>query len=142
MLVVAMMVAGCRSSEPPRVESGYVLGRTRIEFPVKGKFKVTFDSAGPWAGFGLLEGETSQSGSLFVLHPKTLNGMTEEQITAQAMKLAQEQGMRTDLEGVRILMKTVQTEIDTEKRTLKVTEPPATDPDKHPFAGATLSSGL
>lgn len=124
------------------MENGYVSGRTRIEFLTKGKFKVTFDSASPWAAFGVLEGETSQSGSLFVLHPKTLNGQTEDQITQQAMKLAQEQGIRSDLEGVRILMKTVQTEIDTEKKILKVTEPAASDPDKHPFAGATLSSGL
>lgn len=142
LCLVALLLGGCRSAEPPRVENGYVAGRTRVEFPAKGQFKVTFDSASPWAAFGVLEGETSQSGTLFVLHPKTLNGQTEEEITQQAMKLAQEQGVRTDLESVRILMKTVQTEIDTEKKILKVTEPAATDPDKHPFAGVTLSSGL
>lgn len=141
-LLVAILAAGCRTAEPPRVQNGYVSGRHRLEFPNKGKFKLTFDAASPWAAFGALEGETSQSGSLFVLHPKMLNGMGEEQIQQQAMKLAQEQGIRTDLEGVRILMKTVQTEIDEQKGTLKVTEPPAADPDKHPLAGVTLSSGL
>jgi len=141
-LLVAILAASCRTAEPPRVQSDYVSGRTRLEFPAKGKFKITFDAASPWAAFGPLEGETSQSNTLFVLHPKTLNGSTEEQIQQQAMKLAQEQGIRTDLEGVRVLMKTVQTEIDEEKGTLKVTEPASTDPDKHPLAGATLSSGL
>jgi len=136
------MSAGCRSAEPPRVAAGYVSGRTRLEFPSEGKFKLTFDAASPWAAFGVVEGETSQSGTLFVLHPKTLNGQTEEQIAQQAMKLAQEQGIRTDLEGVRILMKTVQTDIDTEKGTLRVSDPAASDSDKHPLAGATLSSGL
>lgn len=125
-----------------KLEYAYVAGRTQLEMKAGMNFKLTFEPGTPWAAFGPLEGETTRQGSFLALLPKTLNGMSEDQITQQAFKLAQEQGQQVDLMAVRVLMKTIKLDIGADGKTLTVTDPPANDPDHHPLAGAKFGAAL
>ena len=103
---------------------------------------MSFEPGSRWAQFGPLEGEASLFGNMLALYPKTLGGMTEDQITQDAFKRASEQGVQVDLMAVRNLMRSVKIDIEKDGEVLRVSDPPPKDPDKHPLAGAVFTGSL
>ena len=120
----------------------YAFGRIQLQFPNRKHFRIDFEPGTKWAQFGPLEGETTEFGNFFALLPKTLNGKSEDEITNESYKLAQTQGIQTDLMAVGNLMRKIKMEIGEGGKSLTVTDPPPKDPDKHPLAGAVLGNGL
>ena len=139
--LLLVLVAGCSKPPKPKLGAAYASGRIQLHFPDRGHFRIDFEPGTPWAQFGPLEGETTEFGSFFALLPKTLDGKTEEQINADALKAASTQGVQTDLMAAGNLMRTVKMEIEEDGRRLAVTDPPANDPDKHPLRGAIFVRG-
>jgi hypothetical protein len=123
-----------------------VLGCTKPKADVSG----TFTSESPSAvlqladkkftlkmGADTVEGESSQllSGSLS-LHPKTLNGMTEDQATAKAFKDAQEMGAPADLEIQGTVFRPITLTVSEDGKTLTVEDQPPLKGGKQPFYNA------
>jgi hypothetical protein len=129
-------------AEVQKLEPAYASASAQLQFPTSKSFRIDFKSGSGWDVFGPLEGETSRYQSQLFLHPKRLSGKTEDEISAQAMKDAQQLGKQTDLMAVRILMKTVKLEVGKEGKSLKVIEPVANDPDKHPLGGTDFVASL
>lgn len=141
-LAAIVIGAGCAGPPKPKLERGYAWARIQLEIKPGKRFRMNFDPTTTWAQFGPLEGETSEFGSMLALYPKTLNGMTEEQITQDAFKRASEQGVQVNLMAVGVLMRNVKLDIEKDGDVLKVTDPSPSDPDKHPLAGAVFSGAL
>jgi len=140
-LAVVAIAAGCAPPKP-KLERGYAWAKIQLEIKPGKRFRINFDPNTPWAQFGPLEGGTSEFGKMLALYPKTLNGMTEEQITQDAFKRASQQGVQTDLVAVGVLMRNVKLDIEKDGEVLKVTDPEPKDRDKHPLAGAVFSEAL
>lgn len=138
-LMSSALLWGCLGPPKPKLDRGYAWGRIRLEMKSGKTFRMDFEPGSRWAQFGPLEGETSLFGNMLALYPKTLSGMTEDRITQDAFKLASEQGVQVDLMAVRNLMRNVKMDIEGGGAVLRVTDPPAKDPDKHPLAGAVFS---
>jgi hypothetical protein len=137
-----LLTPACSKPEKPKLNSTYVFGQIQLQFPDRKHFKIDFEPNTRWAQLGPLEGETTEFGTFFALLPKTLGGRTEEQITQDSYKLAQQQGIQTDLMAVYNLMRKIKMEIGEEGKTLTVTDPTPKDPDKHPLRGAVFGSGI
>ena len=141
-LAVVMITAGCAGPPKPKLERGYAWAKIQLEIKPGKRFRINFEPGTSWAQFGPLEGETSEFGSMLALYPRTLSGMTEEQITQDAFKRASEQGAQVDLMAVGVLMRSVKLDIEKDGEVLRVTDPKPKDPDKHPLAGAVFSGAL
>ena len=142
VLMAMLLIVGCAGPPKPKLDRGYVWGKIHLEIKPGKHFRINFEPGTPWGQFGPLEGETSEFGSMLALYPKTLNGMTEEQITQDAFKRAAQQGVQLDLMAVGILMRNVKLDIEKDGDVLRVTDPKPDDRDKHPLAGATFSGAL
>ena len=94
------------------------------------KFKLQIDA-------NTVEGETSQqlSHSLY-LHPKTLNGRTEEEATMKAMRDAQEMGVVADMEIQGTVFTTIALTVSEDGKTLTFEDKPTLGSGKQPYYNA------